>query len=252
MTKNSKKEMRVDCWDGVCAASQISSSRYALLAGDVRKALAQLPAGSINTCLTSPPYWGARDYDHDDQLGLEPELDQYVENLVQVFRDVRRLLVDDGTAWLNVGDCYFHGAGTIYGRPPLTGWKRNKQLCLVPFRLALALEEDGWWIRNTLVWHKPNAMPASVRDRLANTWEPVFLLTKSEKYYFDLDAIRIAHQTDDFTERNRAEKGKGNGKAKGQDDLRRWLNTPRHMVELATAPGHHRRFSRSAASAERP
>jgi hypothetical protein len=98
--------------------------------------------------------------------------------------------------------------------------------------LAFALQEDGWWVRNSLVWHKPNAMPASVCDRLTSTWEPVFLLTKSEKYYFDLDAIRLPHQTDDQTERDRAARGAANGKAKDQRKLRRWLNSPRHRVTI--------------------
>jgi DNA modification methylase len=219
-------------WQAICAGARLTSSEYALFSGDVREVLADLPACSIDTCLTSPPYWGARDYEHAKQMGLEPELDEYIRGVVQVFREVRRILVDGGTAWLNVGDCYFHGAGTVNGKPPPTGWKRNKQLCLVPFRLAIALQEDGWWVRNTVVWHKPNAMPASVRDRLANSWEPVFLLAKSEKYYFNLDAIRVPHQTDDKHERERAKRGTANGKAKGNDDLRRWLNSPRHRATI--------------------
>jgi DNA modification methylase len=232
---NGQPGRKVACegdWEAIRARAVLSSTRYALLAGNALQALQALPSESIATCLTSPPYWGARDYEHDKQLGLEPELDGYVGNLVKVFREVRRLLTERGTVWLNVGDCYFHGAGTVNGRPPPTGWKRNKQLCLVPFRLAMALQEDGWWVRNAVVWHKPNAMPASVRDRLANTWEPLFLLAKSEKYYFDLDAIRIPHQTDDKTERVRAQRGNANGKAKGQKDLRRWLNSPRHRATI--------------------
>jgi DNA modification methylase len=205
---------------------------FALFAKDASDALASLPTNCINTCLTSPPYWGARNYEHDAQLGLEAEVTDYVEQLVKVFREVWRVLADDGTVWLNIGDSYFHGAGTIDGKPPRTGWKRNKQLVLVPFRVALALEEDGWWLRNTVVWHKPNAMPSSVRDRLTNTWEPVFLLTKSERYFFDLDAVRVPHTTDDNAERLRAERGDAEGKAKGKRELRRWLNSPRHRATI--------------------
>lgn len=219
-------------WRAIAATAMIASSDYALFAGDVRTVLAALPAGSIDTCLTSPPYWSVRDYGHPDQIGLEAELGDYIREMVLVFREVRRLLTDGGTAWLNVGDCYYHGMGTVNGKPPPVGWKRNKQLCLAPFRLAIALQEDGWWVRNAVVWHKPNAMPASVRDRLANTWEPVFLLTKSERYYFNLDAIRVPHQTDDRHERVRAERGGANGKAKGNEELRRWLNSPRHRVTI--------------------
>lgn len=228
----SKEEICEARWQALLDRAVLSSDQYALMAGDVLAVLLTLPDESIDTCLTSPPYWSARDYEHDAQIGLERELDEYLEKLVKVFREVRRLLTPGGTVWLNVGDCYFYGAGTINGKPPATGWKRNKQLCLVPFRLALALQEDGWWVRNAVVWHKPNAMPSSVRDRLANTWEPVFLLAKSEKYYFDLDAIRIPHRTDDTIERARAERGDTNGKAKGQKQLRRWLNSPRHRATI--------------------
>lgn len=219
-------------WEEIASGAQVSSAEYALFLGSAEAVLTGLPAGSVHTCLTSPPYWSVRDYEHPDQIGLEADLDGYVSALVRTFREVRRVLRDDGTAWLNVGDCYFHGAGTVNGLPPTTGWKRNKQLCLAPFRLALALQEDGWWVRNAVVWHKPNAMPSSVRDRLTNTWEPVFLLAKAERYYFNLDAIRVPHQTDDAHERARAERGEANGKAKGKEDLRRWLNSPRHRVTI--------------------
>ncbi len=191
-----------------------------------------LPDGSINTVLTSPPYWAARDYGHEDQLGLETDVTDYVERLVKTFHEIYRVLADDGTAWLNIGDCYFNKTITVDGRPPRYGWKRNKQLNLVPFRVALALQEDGWWIRNTMVWNKPNAMPSSVRDRLTNTWEPVFLLTKSDRYYFNLDGIRIPHVTDDTVERTRAERRNHNGKASGKEELRKWLNSPRHRATI--------------------
>ncbi|MFJ3225515.1 DNA-methyltransferase [Streptomyces sp. NPDC086783] len=200
--------------------------------GDAIDSLAKVPDGSINTVVTSPPYWAVRDYGHDGQLGLEAEVDDYVDRLVKIFREVHRSLADDGSVWLNIGDSYFGKTITVNGRPPRTGWKRNKQLTLVPFRVALALQEDGWWVRNTAVWHKTNAMPASMRDRLTNSWEPVFLLTKSDRYYFDLDSIRVPHKTSDEVERKRAESGNAKGKAQDRPELRQWLNSPRHRATI--------------------
>jgi DNA modification methylase len=219
-------------WSKVRAIAHLSSDHYAILIGDAVTQLRRLPPGCIDTCVTSPPYWSARDYGHSDQIGLEEEVGEYVERLVAVFAEVRRSLVETGTVWLNIGDTYFGGAGTVDGKPPERGWKRNKQLSLVPYRVALALQEDGWWVRNVLCWQKSNAMPSSVRDRLTNVWEPVFLLAKSERYYFDLDAIRVPHETDDQVERRRAERGENNGKARGKDELRRWLNSPRHRATI--------------------
>ena len=169
-----------DTWDGVRAKAAYSGDDFALFVGDAGSALAQLPDGSINTCLTSPPYWAARDYGSPEQIGLEDEVDDYVKHVVAVYRDVYRVLAKDGTAWLNIGDSYFNRTITKGGMPPRFGWKRSKQLSLVPFRVAIALEEDRWWVRNVVVWQKPNAMPASVTDRLANSWEPMFLLAKRE------------------------------------------------------------------------
>jgi len=219
-------------WAKVSSLASASSDRYALFIGDAEETLRTLPPKSINTCVTSPPYWSARDYGHSQQIGLESSVEEYVFKLVKVFSEVRRVLSDNGTVWLNIGDTYFSGCGTIKGKPPEKGWKRNKQLSLVPYRVAMALQEDGWWLRNVICWNKPNAMPSSVRDRLTNTWEPVFLFAKSDKYYFNLDSIRIPHQTDDVTERKRAEKLETNGKAKGKTELRRWLNSPRHRVTI--------------------
>jgi DNA modification methylase len=219
-------------WASIVRAAPHSGEDFALFSGAAENVLSQFPDESVNTLLTSPPYWSVRDYEHGDQLGLEPELDDYIERLVKVFREVHRVLTPDGTAWLNIGDTYFSKTITVNGKPPRTGWKRNKQLSLVPFRAAIALEEEGWWIRNVAVWHKTNAMPSSVQDRLTNAWEPVFLLAKSDRYFFDLDAIRIPHSTDDAVERIRAKRGDPNGKAKGQGDLRRWLNSPRHRATI--------------------
>lgn len=214
-------------WEKIRKAATRRGARFALMHGDAATCLARLPASSVNTCLTSPPYWSARDYEADHQIGLEASVEEYVDRLVEVFRGVRRALTDDGSVWLNLGDCYINGAKQ--GDPK---WQRNKQLALIPFRVALALQEDGWLIRNAMVWNKPNAMPASVSDRLANMWEPVFLLTKKDRYFFDLDAVRVPHKTSDHTERRRAENGDANGKAKGQEELRKWLNSPRHRATI--------------------
>lgn len=222
----------LEFWPSICQNAAYSAENYAIYLGDAEKVLAGLPDCSVNTVLTSPPYWAVRDYGHASQLGLESDVEDYVQRLVSIFHQIYRVLADDGTAWLNIGDCYFNKTITVDGRPPRYGWKRNKQLSLVPFRVALALQEDGWWIRNTVVWNKPNAMPSSVRDRLTNTWEPVFLLTKSDRYYFNLDAIRVPHLTDDSIERVRAERRDHNGKASGKDELRRWLNSPRHRATI--------------------
>lgn len=220
------------CWDAIQKRATRRGASFALFAGDAQAVLSDLPSEFIDTCLTSPPYWGARDYDHEAQLGLEETLEQYVARLVSIFDEVKRVLKPEGTAWLNIGDCYLHGIGTIRGRPPEKGYRRNKQLALLPFRVAIALQEQGWWIRNAVIWHKPNAMPASVRDRLSNVWEPVFLLAKSEKYLFDIDAVRLPHQTDESVERERALRGVSSGKAIGQRHLRRWLNSPRHRATI--------------------
>lgn len=214
-------------WDLMQKRATLSGDRYALFKGDSAKVLSKLPESSVDTCLTSPPYWSVRDYGSDEQIGLEDEVDDYVNALVKIFRQVKRALKPSGTAWLNLGDCYINGAKV---NDP--SWKRNKQLALIPFRVAIALENDGWWVRNTVVWHKPNAMPSSARDRLTNAWEPVFLLTKSERYYFDLDAIRVPHKTNDGIERRRAVEGDADGKAKGLEELRRWLNSPRHRATI--------------------
>lgn len=219
-------------WAEIQESATFTGDTHALFVGDALDSLSQLPAGSVNTVLTSPPYWAVRDYGHEGQLGLESEVEDYVERLVKIFREVHRTLTDDGTVWLNIGDTYYNRSVTVNGKPPAAGWKRNKQLSLVPFRVALALQDEGWWIRNVAAWHKPNAMPASVRDRLTNTWEPVFLLTKSERYYFNLDAVRVPHTTNDNVERKRAESGANGGKAKGQNELRKWLNSPRHRATI--------------------
>jgi site-specific DNA-methyltransferase (adenine-specific)/site-specific DNA-methyltransferase (cytosine-N4-specific) len=178
-----------------------------ILLGDVRERLADVEPGSVQTCVTSPPYWGLRDYGHDGQLGLESTPDEYVARMVGVFREVRRVLADDGTLWLNLGDSYATGAGKVGDHPgggvqgaswrgattspnrlPIEGFK-PKDLVGIPWRVAFALQADGWWLRQDIIWHKPNPMPESVTDRCTKSHEYLFLLAKSERYFYDGEAI---------------------------------------------------------------
>jgi len=172
--------------------------------------LKTLDSESVHCCVTSPPYWGLRDYGVSGQLGLEKTPQEYIAKMVEVFREVRRVLRSDGTVWLNIGDSYIGGGrggkgqcgkgsfeesryeqGCKIGLPTgkVDGLK-PKDLCLIPFRLAIALQEDGWWVRSDIIWAKPNPMPESVTDRPTKSHEYMFLLTKSAKYYFDQEAVR--------------------------------------------------------------
>lgn len=144
--------------------------------GDCRDSLKQIANDGIKAqmCVTSPPYYGLRDYGVEGQIGLENSPDEYVSAMVQVFRNVRDVLADDGTLWLNIGDTYGKG----------------KQLLGIPWRVALALQDDGWVLRQDIIWHKTNAMPSSVKDRCTSSHEYLFLLAKSEKYFFDHQSIK--------------------------------------------------------------
>jgi DNA modification methylase len=186
------------------------SATWSILPGDCRETLASLPAGSVQTCVTSPPYFGLRDYGHEGQIGLEPTPDEFVASLVDVFRSVRRVLRDDGTVWLNLGDSYAGGGGGNYGdgknvvsqggqqvtnvrnRPE---WLSNagvkpKDLLGVPWMVAFALRADGWYLGGDIIWSKANPMPESVTDRPTKAHEYLFLLSKSARYFYDADAIR--------------------------------------------------------------
>lgn len=182
---------------------------YELLQGDCLTVLRTLPAGSVNCCVTSPPYFGLRDYGHAGQIGLEPTVKEYVAKLVEVFAEVRRVLRDDGTLWLNLGDSYAndgkwggatggkHAVG-LHGEPVGrlrrdTGLK-PKDLIGIPWRVAFALQDDGWWLRSDIIWAKPNPMPESVVDRPTKAHEYMFLLAKSERYYYDAEAIKEPSQ----------------------------------------------------------
>ena len=182
-----------------------------ILVGDVRQTLPTLPDASVQCCVTSPPYFGLRDYGHAGQIGLEPTPDEYVAQMVAVFREVRRVLRDDGTLWLNIGDTY--AGGGRCGNPASSPWEgfvgntareaavtkvagedrlwgaKPKDLLGIPWRVAFALQADGWYLRSDIIWHKPNPMPESVTDRPTKAHEYVFLLTKSARYYYDAAAI---------------------------------------------------------------
>ena len=173
-----------------------------ILQGDVIDKLKELDDCSVQCCVTSPPYWGLRDYGTDDQLGLEETPEEYVENMVEVFRDVKRVLKDDGTVWLNLGDSYSSGGRTSTINQSLRGDKnygvtrpkpnkeiKPKDLIGIPWRVAFALQADGWYLRQDIIWHKPNPMPESVTDRCTKSHEYIFLLSKSAKYFYDADAI---------------------------------------------------------------
>ena len=179
-----------------------------ILIGDALTRLRDLPNESVHCCVTSPPYWGLRDYGVEGQIGLEPSQEAYVARIVAVFAEVRRVLRPDGTCWVNLGDSYNAagrvGHGTRIGykqgtsrasacgedspRPSAVGLK-PKDLVGIPWRVAFALQADGWWLRSDIIWHKPNPMPESVTDRPTKAHEYVFLLTKSERYAYDADAI---------------------------------------------------------------
>lgn len=181
--------------------------------GGALEVLPQMPAESVHCCVTSPPYWQLRDYGVDGQLGLEPTVAEYVEALVAIFREVRRVLRDDGTLWLNLGDKYVGARNGTIGSTSMLSSDRNhratreahrkgggatagncpdlkyKDLIGLPWRVAFALQADGWYLRSDIIWEKPTAMPESVKDRPTGSHEYVFLLSKSQRYYYDAEAI---------------------------------------------------------------
>lgn len=174
-----------------------------ILQGNCLDVLKDLPEQSVNTCITSPPYWGLRNYQEEEQLGLEDTPEEFVENLVSVFREVKRVLRDDGTVWLNLGDSYSSGGRTTTTNQTLRGDKdygvtrpkpskgiKPKDLIGIPWRVAFALQADGWYLRQDIIWHKKNCMPESVKDRCTKSHEYIFLLSKNAKYYFDNESIK--------------------------------------------------------------
>lgn len=181
---------------------------FKIAIGDCLSLLSLMPDQSVHCCVTSPPYFGLRDYGVDGQIGLEETPEAYVARLVDVFREVRRVLRDDGTLWLNIGDSYASSStGSLGSKITLGGGQANqasalsrpnktgfglaqKQLIGIPWRVAFALQADGWYLRQDIIWHKPNPMPESVKDRCTKAHEYVFLLSKSQRYFFDHEAIK--------------------------------------------------------------
>ena len=181
--------------------------KHTILNGDVIDCLRSLPDACVQCVVTSPPYWGLRDYGVEGQIGLEPTPEEYVEKMVEVFREVWRVLRDDGTLWLNLGDSYngSGGAGGDYapgglkaGQPKYPGRRisalKPKDLVGIPWRVAFALQADGWYLRSDIIWSKLDPMPESVTDRPTKSHEYVFLLSKRPRYFYDADAIREAHK----------------------------------------------------------
>lgn len=173
-----------------------------VLHGDTRDVIRELPDNSFQCAVTSPPYWGVRDYGVEGQIGAESDLQDYIKTLVDIFREVRRVLKPDGTFWLNIGNTYTSGGrkwrqedeknkgrGMSY-RPPTPPGLKKKDLIGVAWMLAMECQKDGWYLRNDMIWYKPNCQPESVRDRFTVAHEYVFLFSKSEQYFFDQDSIK--------------------------------------------------------------
>ena len=180
-----------------------------ILHGDVIEKIKEIETGTVQCVVTSPPYWGLRDYGIDGQLGLEETPEEYVEKMVEVFRQIKRVLKHDGTVWLNLGDSYnsspagnkswgdgvgsnkYYEVEKIHQKEKKNfGGLKPKDLVGIPWRVAFALQADGWWLRQDIIWHKPNPMPESVTDRCTKSHEYIFLLTKSAKYYYDNEAVK--------------------------------------------------------------
>lgn len=257
-----------------------------ILRGDCREVLKTLPDASVHCCITSPPYWGLRSYlpeDHPDkarEIGSEPTVHEWVQTMVEVFREVRRVLRDDGTCWVNLGDSYagsgrggnagnnssglagkqadhsrearrhqaftqaHKDASASAGRAPARDGLKPKDLIGQPWRAALALQADGWWLRQEIIWSKRNPMPESCRDRFTKAHEHVFLLTKSERYYFDFDAVQ--EEASENTHQRRA--GTGVGFGRGYDAVEK----PRYRAVDALPQGVGRRQGPPGNPAERP
>lgn len=193
----------------------ISSDNCTIIHGDSRNELANMPEKIFQCCVTSPPYWGLRDYDAENQIGAEDSLEDYIDNLVSIFREVRRVLADDGTLWLNIGDSYTSGNRTwrdsdkknpargMSYRPATPDGLKPKDLIGLPWRIAFALQSDGWYLRTDIIWNKPNCQPESVKDRPTRSHEYMFLFSKSERYYYDHESIKEPTQMNGQTRNKR-------------------------------------------------
>jgi DNA modification methylase len=180
----------------------LASGKDLILVGDASATLVDVPDRSVQTVVTSPPYWSLRDYAVDGQIGHVEPLPVFIKSLVAIFDEVRRTLADDGTVWVNIGDSYTSGnrgwrapdrknaARAMAARPPTPEGLKDKDLIMVPARFALAMQEAGWWLRSDVIWEKPNAQPESVRDRPSQSHEHIFLFTKSERYRYHIDAVQ--------------------------------------------------------------
>lgn len=178
------------------------SDKSALICGDTETVLSRLPGSTFQSCVTSPPYWSLRDYNIPEQIGLEDSVFAYIAHLARVFSQVRRVLKDDGTLWLNIGDSYTSGGRTwrasdkknpvraMNVRPPTPQGLKPKDLIGVPWLLAFALQKEGWYLRADIIWNKPNCQPESVKDRPTRSHEYIFLFSKSERYRYDPAAVR--------------------------------------------------------------
>lgn len=226
-----------------------------IINGDCIEVLKGIEDSSVNCCVTSPPYWGLRDYGVDGQIGLEQTFDEYVAKMVEVFREVRRVLRDDGTLWLNLGDSYAASQSNNGGCSPkstlgggggkyregskneaayhatkprkLNHGLKPKDLIGIPWRVAFALQADGWYLRSDIIWHKPNPMPESVTDRPTKAHEYIFLLSKSQKYYYNHEAIKeIAINGDPTSPRgSKGVVGNKNARLRKQDELGKRIYT---------------------------
>ena len=228
-----------------------------VLIGDAREQLATLPSSSVHCVVTSPPYWGLRAYQGDPgMIGLEATFDEHLANLVEVFREVWRVLRPDGNVWLNYGDAYSsgnisghrNGSGRAdgivtessprnrNGTPGMPGLK-PKDLLMMPARVALALQSDGWWLRSEIVWHKPNPMPESVTDRPTSAHEKLYLLTKQPRYFYDAEAVRLppSGRTDPITGFGRSKEVRADAERTYELDARVGANL-RNVWSIPTSP----------------
>ena len=217
----------------------MKSDNWKIHTGDCVEIIKGISANSVQSVITSPPYYGLRDYGHDGQIGLEKTPEAYVAKMVEVFREVRRVLRDDGTVWLNIGDSYAgSGKGGQSAEKRSAGWQptyankgyvppdcKPKDLIGIPWMLAFALRTDGWWLRQDIIWHKPNPMPESVLDRCTRSHEYLFLLSKSAQYYFDANTVRepLSESTKmrDKTPRGRSQNGGGSAESMAGYDYSR-------------------------------
>ena len=241
-----------------------------IIQGDALTKLKELPGESVDCCITSPPYFGLRDYGVEGQIGLEESPEAYVRKLVEVFREVRRVLKKEGTLWLNVGDSYASnwpcnrrnviGTGSLpngkrEARPPRMGdGLKDKDLIGIPWMIAFALRADGWYLRQDIIWSKNNCMPESVTDRCTKSHEYLFLFAKSHRYYFDSEAIkeasvsdhpsgngfkrpaRVSYQNPDGTARGNDEQWQGVGGKRNKRSVWQVNTVPYREAHFATFP----------------